>query len=252
MLTRVLQRPHKDRLRTCIQTLNCRTLLDDQRLDDLDDALTNKNIDICALQETRRDGFFNTTSKNYSIYTFGEYSGHRGVGVAIHKHYAHLITEARGIPQSDGRLMFVNILLHDAQHPTTLICAYAPTNTSSSTVRKKFYSQLENIANPNTWLIGDFNARVGRKLSSGDSAFGSIPSNTVGPWSLKDDVTPNSNGSLLLHIVSLNELIECVIQSVGLGVTIVIVAVRCLIMYSFLRHTCVSSLDVLYHQIVHC
>jgi len=134
MLTRVLQRPHKDRPRTRIQTLNCRTLLDDERLCELDAALAEKNIDMCALQETRRDGFFSTTSDNYMIFTFGESSGHRGIGFAIHKRYAHLITETRGIPETDGRLMFVKLLLHDAEHPTTLICAYAPTNTSPSAI----------------------------------------------------------------------------------------------------------------------
>ena len=85
MLTRLLQRPHKDRLLTRIQTFNCRTLLDDQRLDDLDVALTEKKIDVCALQETRCDGFLATTTKNYSIFTFGECSGKNGVGFAIHK-----------------------------------------------------------------------------------------------------------------------------------------------------------------------
>ena len=102
--------------------------------------------------------------------------------------------------------MFVKMLLHDTEYPTTLICAYAPTNTSRSDVRKKFYSQLETIATPNSWLLGDFNARVGRKLSSSDSAFGGLPSNIVGPYSLKNDITPNSNGSSLLHIASRNNL----------------------------------------------
>ena len=139
MLTRILQRPHKDRLRTRIQTLNCRTLLDDQRLDDLDDALMEKKIDICALQETRRGGFVTTSTKNYSIFTFGECSGKYGVGFAIHKRYAHLITETRGVPETDGRLMFVKMLLQDTKHPTTLICAYAPTNTSRSDISANFY-----------------------------------------------------------------------------------------------------------------
>ena len=91
MLPRVLQRPHKHRPRTRISSLNCRTLLDDARLIDLDAALTEKNIDMCALQETRRDGFTTTSSDNYTIFTFGECSGHSGVGFAIHKRFAHLL-----------------------------------------------------------------------------------------------------------------------------------------------------------------
>ena len=90
MLSRVLQRPHKDRLRTRITTFNCRTLLDDQRLCDLDDALTEKHIDICALQGTRRDGFFKTTTKDYSKVTYGECSGKLGVGFFLFTNGMHI------------------------------------------------------------------------------------------------------------------------------------------------------------------
>ena len=206
MLNRVLQRPHPNRLRTRIQTINCRTLLDDQRLDDLDVALTEKGIDICALQETRREGFISTSTTNYAIFTFGECSGKYGVGFAIHKRYEHLITEKRGIPNTDGRIMLIKMLLDDTQHPTTMICAYSPTNTSRSEVRTKFYSQLEAIASANSWLLGDYNARVGRRLGHSDSAFGGLPTSTVGPYSLKNDLTPNANGSLLLSVASNHRL----------------------------------------------
>ena len=68
------------------------------------------------------------------------------------------------------------------------------------------YSQLETITTPNSWLLGDFNAIVGRRLSADVETFGSVSSNTVGPWSLKNDITPNANGSLLLHVASANNL----------------------------------------------
>ena len=100
------------------------------------------------------------------------------------------------------------MLLQDTEHPTTLICAYAPTNTSRSGVRAKFYSQLETIASPNSWLLGDFNACIGRKLCSSDSAFGGLPSNIVGPYSRKNDITTNLNGLLLLHVASLNNYVS--------------------------------------------
>ena len=142
MLPRVLQRSKNNCLRTCIQTFNCRTLLDDERLDELDSALSKKGIDICALQETRRDGFFRISTDNFVVYTFGECSGHRGVGFAIHKRLAHLVTAARGVPETDGRIMLIDVLLYNATHPTTLVCSYSPPNTSSSVTRKKFYTQL--------------------------------------------------------------------------------------------------------------
>ena len=64
MLPRVLHRAHHNRDRTRILTLNCRTLLADVRLGELDNALTEKGILLCALQETRRDGFKNETTEN--------------------------------------------------------------------------------------------------------------------------------------------------------------------------------------------
>ena len=69
----------------------------------------------------------------------------RGVGFAIHKRLDHLVTAARGLPETDGRIMLIDMLLHNATHPTTLICSYSPPNSSSSAVRKKFYSQLEKL-----------------------------------------------------------------------------------------------------------
>ncbi len=203
---RVLKRARKRCDRTRLATLNCRTLLADESLDDLDISLTEQGVMICALQETRRNGFLSTNTENFKIFWYGECSGQRGVGFAVHNKYVHLVSAVRGIPESNGRLMSMDILLHDANHPVNLICAYAPPNTAPANVREKFYSQLRSVATTNSWLMGDFNARVGRKISETDDDYGAIPSNTVGPWSLKGDITPNANGSLLIDIASENGL----------------------------------------------
>ena len=108
----------KRQSRTRISTVNCRTLLDDSRLDELDSALSNKHIDICALQEIRRDGFYTTNTSNYCIYTFGECSGYRGVGFAVHN-ISHLIEAVRGVPETDGRIILLEILLSDNKQSTT-------------------------------------------------------------------------------------------------------------------------------------
>ena len=203
---RMLKRARKRCDRTRLATLNCRTLLADETLDDLDVTLTENGVVLCALQETRRNECMSTSTENFKIFWYGECSGHRGVGFAVHKKFAHLVTNVRGIPNSDGRLMKMDILLHDTDHPVTFICAYSPTNTAPARVREKFYEQLRTIATPNIWLLGDFNARVGRRVSEADCDFGAEPSDTVGPWSLKNDVVPNANGSLLLDIASENRL----------------------------------------------
>ena len=186
---RMLKRARKRTDRTRIATLNCRTLLADETLDDLDVTLMKNQIDLCALQETRRDGFMSASTENFKIFWYGECSDHRGIGVAVHKKYAHLVSNTRGIPESNGRLMTMDILLHDTEHPVKLVCAYSPPNTASIRVREKFYSQLRTAVTPNTWLLGDFNERVGRRVNATDSDFGAESSNTVGSFSLKNDIT---------------------------------------------------------------
>ena len=118
---RVLKLSAKRFNRTRLATLNCRTLLADEKLDDLDASLTEKRVAICALQETRRDGFLSKNTKNFKIFWYDECSGKQGVGFAVHKKLLHLISAVRGIPDSDGRIMTMDIMLHDASHPVTLI-----------------------------------------------------------------------------------------------------------------------------------
>ena len=204
---RVLHR-HKSNRRSCtrIATFNCRTLFDDHRVTELDTALTKKGIDICALQETRRIGFNVTPSKNFLIYTFGEREGHYGVGFAINKRFEHLITAARATSESQGRFIRIDLRMHDEKQSVTLLNCYSPPNSSPASARKKFYTQLDKLVTPKTWLFGDFNARIGRRISSRDTEFGGMPSNTVGPWSLKNDITPNDNGFSLLQSATKNNL----------------------------------------------
>ena len=197
---RVLTRARKRINRTRIATLNCRTLLADETLQDLDIALTDNKVTLCALQEVRRDGFTSTFTDNFKVYWFGEGSGQRGVGFALHKHYVHLVKAVHPIPGSNGRIMTMDIFLHDNNTPVTVVCAYSPPNSAPTRVREKFYSQLRTVAKPTAWLLGDFNARVGRSISNTDEEYGVEHYNTVGPRSLKGDIVPNANGSLLLDI----------------------------------------------------
>ena len=201
MLTRSRRRCN----RTRIATLNCRTLLSDETLADLDITLSENGISLCALQEVRRDGFKSVNTNNYAIYWFGECSGHRGVGFAVHKSFVHLVKDVHPIPGSDGRLMTIELFLLDNNNSTTFVCAYSPPNSASIRKREKFYSQLRRIVKPSSWLMGDLNARVGRSTSEADSEFGAERSNTIGPWSLKADIVPNANGSLLIDVAGEND-----------------------------------------------
>ena len=153
----------------------------------------------------RRDGFTSTFTDNFKIYWFGEGSGQRGVGFALHKQYVHLVKAVHPIPGSNGRIMTMDILLHDNNTPVTVVCAYSPPNSAPTRVREKFYSQLRAVAKPTAWLLGDFNARVGRAPTDTDEEYGAARYNTVGSRSLKGDIVPNANGSLLLDIAGEND-----------------------------------------------
>ena len=133
-------RKKPDRIR--LATLNCRTLLADEFLDDLDDSLI---ISICALQEVCRYGLLSTYTKNYKVYWFGECKGHLGVGLAIHKKYDHLVSAVRGLSDSDGRIMTMDILIYDEKKLTTLVCADSTPNTRKhEQSRREFYLQVCN------------------------------------------------------------------------------------------------------------
>ena len=90
---RVLTRARKRKNRFRIGTLNCRTLLDDTTLSDLDITLSENNISICALQEVRRKGLESQSTKNYQVFWYGEQSGYGCVGFAVSKKYVHLVTQ---------------------------------------------------------------------------------------------------------------------------------------------------------------
>ncbi len=53
--TRVLTRARRRKDRTRTATLNCRTLLADETLTELDITLTENNVSVCALQEVCRE-----------------------------------------------------------------------------------------------------------------------------------------------------------------------------------------------------
>ena len=99
---------------------------------DLDITLSENGISLCALQEVRRDGFKGVNTNNYAVYWFGECSGHRGVGFAVHKSFVHLVKDVHPIPGSDGRLMTIELFLLDNNNSTTFVCAYSPPNSASS------------------------------------------------------------------------------------------------------------------------
>ena len=184
-----------------VATWNIRTLLDDtesnrpeRRTAFIARELKRHNIDIAALSETRRhgEGSLREEGGGYTFYWKGYEAGHpriHGVGFAIRNEILPKVSELPiGVSE---RLMTIKVQTANSSY-ATMISAYAPTLDAEDVVKESFYADLDRILtsvpnNDSVFLLGDFNARVGR-----DSHLwrGTIGNHGVGKI--------NTNGTLLL------------------------------------------------------
>ena len=184
-----------------IATWNIRTLLDEtnsnrpeRRTAFVARELKRLDIDIAALSETRLlgEGRLCEEGGGYTFFWKGydlEHPRLHGVGFAIRNKILPKLTELPiGINE---RLMTVKFQTGDNSY-ATMVSAYAPTLDADDVVKEVFYADFDRVLStiPNTdqiFLLGDFNARVGR-----DSHLwrGTIGKHGVGK--------ANLNGTLLL------------------------------------------------------
>ncbi|KAI4807948.1 hypothetical protein KUCAC02_027720, partial [Chaenocephalus aceratus] len=134
--------------------------------------LSRYNIDIAALSETRilDEGSLTEEVMGYTFFWKGYPSGGQhlhGVGLAIKNTLLPRLAETPvGISE---RLMTLRIPLVK-NHFATLLSAYAPTLSSKSEAKDSFYQSLDEALrripkNDKIFLLGDFNARVGKNSS---------------------------------------------------------------------------------------
>ena len=183
-----------------IAAWNVRTLLDwktnntrpERRTAIVAMELQRYGIDIVALSETRFAGEGQLTENNCTFYWKGKNENElrmHGVGFAVSNALVNQLTELPvGISE---RLMTLRVKLVNSRQ-ATMISAYAPTLDATDEDKEMFYAQLDTIltAIPESekiFLLGDFNARVGR---SADVWTGVIGRHGVG--------NVNDNGILLL------------------------------------------------------
>jgi Reverse transcriptase (RNA-dependent DNA polymerase)/Endonuclease/Exonuclease/phosphatase family len=185
-----------------------RTLVDSDSALERKTALVAKElgryrIDIAGLSETHLLGCSQLTEST-SGFTFlwsGRPEGERrqsGVGFAVSRRMIDLIT---GPPQNfSDRIMSVRIKITNTQH-ASFIVAYAPTLPSEDEAKERFYEELQSAcskvpAGDKLFVVGDFNARVGREHSAWPGVLGH---HGVG--------NENSNGTLLLSFCTQNQLV---------------------------------------------
>ena len=156
--------------------------------------LRQYDIDIAALQETRRagEGQLTETGAGYTFFWKGKEENEQiihGVGFAIKN---ELVRNLEELPIGvNERLMTLRLKLN-SNDQATVISAYAPTLLAEPEDKEIFYYTLDSVLSqvPRSHkiiLLGDFNARVGRDHS--------VWGNVIGK---EGEGNANSNGVQLL------------------------------------------------------
>ncbi|XP_048006861.1 uncharacterized protein LOC125242187 [Leguminivora glycinivorella] len=144
-----------------VLTYNVRTLMQEERLIELEHALKDIKWDVIGLSEVRREGEQTVERIDNVFYHFGTAGGLYGVGFLVHKKWKSNIIEFTGYSERIAVLKF----LIDKKHTLTIIQVYAPTSSHSDDEVERFYDLLNKACEENrgTWniVLGDFNAKVG-------------------------------------------------------------------------------------------
>lgn len=157
----------------------------------IDQELTKLRVDIAALQETRIADCGSIREKNFTFFWQGLPSGeprHHGVGFAIRNELLAAADTPIGVNE---RLMTLRV--HIPGGHATLICVYAPTLAAEPDVKDAFYGRLREALDAipqqdQVYLLGDFNARVGRDSAAWPDVVGHFGVGNV-----------NENGQRLLE-----------------------------------------------------
>ena len=157
-----------------IYTYNVRSLSDDIRLDHLTEELQNIKWHIIGMSEVRRKSE-NVISMNESKHLF-YYRGKEnektsGVGFLVNSNIAGNVLKFDSL---SDRVAYVTIKLNK-MYTLKVIQVYAPTSTSSEEEIEQFYDDISKVLDVEktkyTILMGDFNAKVGKK-KDGESCMG--------------------------------------------------------------------------------
>ena len=191
-----------------IATINVRTLQDDVKLAMIVKATSKLDIDIIALQETRRTGYGEITFEDDSIKGWqlifsGKKKKHEhGVALLLAPHVK--IVEHQEIVAA--RLLLANIVVKGMR--LSVLNVYAPTNsTKAESTKTNFYRALDkaqlimnNKPKFKRIVLGDFNATISsRSKESGawDNIIGTNNSNLV---------DTNGNGEKMLQMCQKHQL----------------------------------------------
>uniref|UniRef100_A0A2C9KIE6 Endonuclease/exonuclease/phosphatase domain-containing protein n=1 Tax=Biomphalaria glabrata TaxID=6526 RepID=A0A2C9KIE6_BIOGL len=135
----------------------------------INDKLSRLKVDIAALQETRLPDSGSIKEKDYSFFWQGKAESEireHGVGFAVKNTLLNTVEL-----KCNGSERLLSLRLNTSIGHVTLICAYAPTLSSTPEAKDMFYDNLSSALSeiPTTEqviILGDLNARVGSDNSA--------------------------------------------------------------------------------------
>lgn len=162
------QNPPLQSLYIC--TYNARSLLSNERLLELKEAISQINYDIIGLAEIRRTGYNIIEDDEHIFCYFGETKGQYGVGFLVKKRHKLNIESFIGISE---RICILNLKFDNVT--MSIIQVYAPTSDASDLEINTFYQQLQQAQLQSyacLIIMGDFNARIGQRISGEERILG--------------------------------------------------------------------------------
>lgn len=119
--------------------MNVRTLMTDNRLEELEEAIRFIKWDVIGLCEVRRMGEEIREYNEHIFYFYGKKQGIYGMGFLIKRYLKEKNISFHGISE---RIAVLNIHLPDLKRPSTIIQVHAPTEQDTTAAKDKFYKDL--------------------------------------------------------------------------------------------------------------
>ncbi|CAF4942469.1 unnamed protein product [Pieris macdunnoughi] len=144
--------------------------MSDNRLQELDEAIAPIKWDVIGLCEVRRIGEEIREYEKYIFYSYGKQKGIYGMGFLLKKYLKDKIIKFQGI---SDRIAVLNIQLSESKQPWSIIQVHAPTEQDEKLTKDTFYKDMTELTQKkNIIIMGDFNAKVGRKSNKDEFVLG--------------------------------------------------------------------------------
>lgn len=155
-----------------VASINVRTLISDSRLEELHLALKPLKWDIVGLCEIRRKNEIIEEHSDFIFYHTAATHGRNGVGFLVKRYLRKDVVSFKSI---SDRVAVLEIQISD-NLVWTIIQVYAPTEAYKTEDIDKFYYTIEQAmdyaTSKNIILLGDFNAKIGKRQKFEDQIMG--------------------------------------------------------------------------------